>query len=132
MDMHFLKERLIVGVARGKSPTAKCYEFTVQDDGQEQEVRLTTGLDVTFLFVRPFTGDSLLVLFFTGDAVQPQFVVAEFHYDDERINHTLDHGPEVESAIGDWNFSIWQCAMRMTIIPRSLRSAWSPSSTSRH
>jgi len=104
MDLQFEQKRMTVVSARGRTDAVCVYEFALVGEGADgvSLLSLTTGLDVSFLHVRPFTPDSLLVLFFTGNPVQPQFVVAEFHYDDEQINHTLDHGASVESAVGDW------------------------------
>ena len=83
------------------------YEFAlVPGDGSNPEanepVVLTTSLDVAFLAAQKFTAESLLVLYHTGDPVTPQFVVAEFHFDDETISHLHDHGEDLIAAYRDF------------------------------
>ena len=107
MQFVFNRQTFVVAAARGKTDASRAYYFSViEDDGSftagSPAFTLTTGLDVTFLMVRPFTDTSVLVLYHTGDPVTPQFAVAEFDVDDEHINHVLDHASDIASASGDW------------------------------
>lgn len=108
MKLVFERKRVTVAAARGSTDAACCYEFALPADNGEFAVdtpyiRLTTGLDVTFLLVRQFTDNSLLVLYHAGDPVNPQFAVAEFDFDDTHISHIHDHGDNLIAAHADFH-----------------------------
>lgn len=104
LDMlRFEDRRLQVGAARGMTSASWAYVFSLPGLGDEDTfVRLTAGLDVTFLQVRVFTDASLLILYFTGDPVRPQYVVAEFAFDNVNVRHLKDHGDDIIAAHADF------------------------------
>jgi len=108
MKLEFERKRMAVVSARGMTDAVCTYEFAfMSDDGTKYAldaptVVLTTGLDVAFLCARQFTDESVLVLYHTGNPVDPQFVVAEFHFDNRTISHLQDHGDDWSTAHADF------------------------------
>ena len=107
LQLAFAHQTVTLLASRGDTRSERRYLFVLQEANGDVEMKtptwdLTVGLDVAFLSARQFADNSLLVLYHTGDPVNPQYVVAEF-YTDDTSRHLRAHGPDLIAAHADYN-----------------------------
>lgn len=100
--LHYKSERWIFVPARGAVEGARRYEFLNGEGEEQQEVLITTGMDVTILQARAYSAESLLAFYSHGTPEQPRYAVAVFYFGDERVAAVIDHGADIQAAVRDF------------------------------